>query len=64
MTTDESKKYHDVTEMVDVGTEKVLGRKIIILHYPIEENPAIGKTIAFYAMQTGTLVGLLRESGR
>ena len=29
MTTDESKKYHDVTEMVDVGTEKIPGRKIM-----------------------------------
>src|ERR1035437_4116358 len=40
MTTDESKKYHDVTEMVDVGTEKVPGRKIIIRNYPLEESPA------------------------
>jgi hypothetical protein len=54
MTTDESKKYHDVTEMVDVGTEKVPGRKIIIRNYPLEESPAVGKTIAFFAMQTGT----------
>lgn len=54
MTTDESKKYHDVTEMVDVGTEKVLGRKIIIQNYPVKENPAVGKTISFLAMQTGT----------
>jgi hypothetical protein len=54
MTTDESKKYHDVTEMVDVGKEKVPGRKIIIQNYPVEENPAVGKTISFLAMQTGT----------
>jgi hypothetical protein len=50
-----SNKYHDETKMVDVGTEKVLGRKIIIKNYPIEENTAVGKTINFQAMQTGTL---------
>ena len=54
MTTDESKKYHDVTEMVDVGKEKVSGRKIVIRNFPANENPAVGKTIAFLAMQTGT----------
>ena len=48
-------RYHSETKMVDVGTEKVSGRKIIIRNYPVEENPAVGKTIAFYAMQTGTL---------
>jgi hypothetical protein len=54
MTTDESKKYHDVTEMVDVGTKRVPGKKIIIRNYPTDESPAVGKTIAFYAMQTET----------
>ena len=49
-----STRYHDETQMVDVGTEKVSGRKIIIRNYPLEESPAVGKTIAFYAMQTGT----------
>jgi hypothetical protein len=47
-------RYHSETKMVDVGTEKVPGRKIIIRNYPVEENPAVGKTISFLAMQTGT----------
>jgi hypothetical protein len=49
-----STRYHDETQMVDVGTEKVPGRKIIIQNYPDAENPAVGKTIAFLAMQIGT----------
>ena len=47
-------RYHSETKMVDVGKEKVPGKKIIIRNYPVEENPAVGKTIAFQAMQTGT----------
>ena len=49
-----STRYHDEANLVDVGTEKVRGRKMIIRNYPIEENPAVGKTIGFIAMQTGT----------
>lgn len=54
MTTDESKKYHDVTEMVDVGEEKVPGRKIILRNYPTNLDPAVGQTISFRAMRVGT----------
>ena len=46
--------YYDKTEMVDVGTEKVPGKKIIIRNYPVEEDSAVGKTISFLAMHTGT----------
>ena len=47
-------RYHSETKLLDVGEEKVPGKKIMILNYPDEENPAVGKTIAFFAMQTGT----------
>jgi hypothetical protein len=49
-----STRYHDETQMVDVGKEKVPGKTIIIRNCPVEENPAVGKTISFMAMQTGT----------
>jgi hypothetical protein len=55
MTTDESKKYHDVTEMVDVGEEKVPGRKIILRNYPTNLDPAVGQTISFWATKVGTI---------
>ena len=47
-------RYHSETKLVDVGEEKVPGKKIIIRNYPDEENPAVGKTISFIAMQIGT----------
>jgi hypothetical protein len=47
-------RYHSETKLVDVGTEKVPGRKIIIQNYPLAENPAAGKTVSFIAMQVGT----------
>lgn len=47
-------RYHSETKLVDVGQEKVPGKKIIIRDYPDEENPAVGKTISFIAMQIGT----------
>lgn len=46
--------YHDETKLVTVGAEKVPGRKIIIQNYPVKGNPAVGQTISFWAMQTGT----------
>ncbi len=47
-------RYHSETKMVDVGKEKVPGKTIIIRNCPIEENLAVGETISFMAMQTGT----------
>jgi len=54
MTTDESKKYHEVTEMVNVGKEKVEGPKIILRNYPALLFPAVGKEIVFKAIRVGT----------
>ena len=34
-------RYHSETKLVDVGEEKVPGKKIMILNYPDQENPAV-----------------------
>ena len=47
--------FHDETKLVNVGTQKVPSKKIIIQNYPDENNPAVGQTLSsIKAMLVGT----------